>query len=305
MGNQVLSLDTNGQESRRRRSIRHAWEDFSSTPTALVGTSIVAVFLILSLVGPLLAPYSAFEFSPSEKFAPPSVIHWFGTDSYGRDVFSRVMVGARLTFLLAASATIFSLLLGTPIGLVSGYLGGWVDEVIMRLTDALLALPSLVLALLIVSTLGGGMQNVVLAVGITYAPRIARVVRSRVLQLRESEFIQAAIVRGESTNYILFSELLPNTWAPIIVEGSIRMGFAILAATSLSYLGIGVSPPNPDWGLMISEARFHMYRAPWLVVFPSLAIALTIVGFNLMGDGLRNILDPRRTWQDVDSKDAR
>lgn len=301
MSEQVLSTTATQKVSRRRRSLQRAWEDFTSTPTAVIGMSIVLIFLIIAAIGPLIAPYSPLAFSPSDRFAPPSTSHWFGTDSYGRDVFSRVIVGARLTFLLATSATLFSLILGTPTGLISGYFGGWIDEVIMRLTDALLTLPSLVLALLIVATLGGGLQNVVLAVGVTYAPRIARVVRSRVLQLRQEEFIEAALVRGESASYILFSELLPNTWAPIMVEGSIRMGFAILAATSLSYLGLGVSPPNPDWGLMISEARFHMYRAPWLVIFPSLAIAFTIVGFNLVGDGMRNILDPKKTWREVRS----
>jgi len=275
---------------------RHFWEDVRRTPSASIGLVIVAGFLLLSLIGPYIAPHSPTDFDITNKFGRPTLAHPFGTDPFGRDVFSRVIYGARLSFLLAAAATLFSLLIGTPLGLVAGYYQGWLDEVLMRVTDALLALPSIILALLIVTTLGSSAFNVILVVGIVYAPRIARVIRSGTLALRNEDFVQAARARGESGAYILFSEVLPNTIAPLIVEASIRMGFAILLATSLSFLGLGVSPPTPDWGLMINEARPHIFRAPWLTIFPSIVIALTIVGFNLLGDGLRDILDPRRTW---------
>ncbi len=272
--------------------------DIRRTPSALVGLGIVGVFLVLAAIGPYVVPHSATEMNTLERFARPSLAHPFGTDAFGRDVFSRVIAGARLSFLLAAAATLFSIALGTPLGLVAGYYRGWVDEVLMRLTDALLALPSIILALIIVTTLGSSVVNVVLAVGVVYAPRIARVVRSGTLALRNEEFVQAARARGESGVYIVFAEILPNTVAPLIVEASIRMGFAILLATSLSFLGLGASPPAPDWGLMINEARLHLFRAPWLTIFPSIAIALTIVGFNLLGDGIRDILDPRRVWSE-------
>lgn len=275
---------------------RLAWEDLRRAPNASVGLAIVAVFLFLSLVGPYIAPYSPTDLDIGHKFSRPTPAHPFGTDAFGRDVLSRVIFGARLSFSLAAAATLFSLVLGVPLGLAAGFYGGWVDEVLMRVTDALLALPSIILALLIVTTLGSSALNVILAVGIVYAPRIARVVRSGTLALRGEDFVQAARARGESGYYILFAEILPNTVAPLIVEASIRMGFAILLATSLSFLGLGVSPPAPDWGLMINEARPHLFRAPWLTIFPSLMIALTVIGFNLLGDGFRDLLDPRRVW---------
>ncbi len=275
---------------------RLVWADLRRTPNAAIGLAIVGLFLLLSAVGPYIAPHSVTDLDIGNRFGRPTLAHPFGTDSFGRDVFSRVVVGARLSFLLAAAATLFSVVLGVPLGLAAGYYGGWVDEVLMRVTDALLALPSIILALLIVTTLGSSTPNVILAVGVVYAPRIARVVRSGTLALRGEDFVQAARARGESGRYILFTEILPNTVAPLIVEASIRMGFAILLATSLSFLGLGVSPPTPDWGLMINEARPHLFRAPWLTIFPSLVIALTVIGFNLLGDGIRDLLDPRRVW---------
>ena len=286
----------NPAPDRRPSRWRRLWEEMRRTPSALVGAAIVGLFLLLAAFGPTIAPYETDAMDVANKFARPSLAHPFGTDGFGRDVFSRVIVGARLSFLLAAAATLLSIVLGAPLGLVAGYYQGWVDEILMRLTDALLALPSIILALVIVTTLGSSSFNVVLAVGIVYAPRLARVVRSGTLALRNEEFVQAARARGERGVYILFSEILPNTVTPMIVEASIRMGFAILLATSLSFLGLGASPPAPDWGLMINEARLHLFRAPWITIFPSAVIALTIVGFNLLGDGIRDILDPRRVW---------
>lgn len=278
------------------------WEDLRRSPSASLGLPIVVLFLILSAVGPYIAPHSPTDLNIVNKFDRPTLTHPFGTDAFGRDVFSRVIVGARLSFTLAAAATLFALALGIPLGLVAGFYGGWIDEALMRMTDALLALPSIVLALLIVTTLGSSSLNVILAVGVVYAPRIARVMRSGTLALRSEDFVQAARARGEAGHYILFVEILPNTIAPLIVEASIRMGFAILLATSLSFLGLGVSPPSPDWGLMINEARPHLFRAPWLTIFPSIAIALAVIGFNLLGDGIRDLLDPRRVWAEQKSE---
>lgn len=286
--------------SRRWTRVVH---DLLATPSALAGAGIVLVFLILALVGPTIAAYSPTAFS-LQRLAPPSLAHPFGTDEFGRDMLSRVIDGARISCGLAFAAVAFSLVLGIPIGLIAGYFGGWADEILMRITDALLSLPSLILALLIVASLGSGMQNVVLAIGVVYAPRIGRVIRSGVLGLRHAEFVQAARARGESAVYILGAELLPNILSPLIVEASIRMGFALLLAASLSYLGLGVSPPTPDWGLMINDARQYMLQAPWLVIFPSLAVALAIVGFNLLGDGIRDILDPHRAWVDRRAESA-
>ncbi len=295
--------DGRGPTARPRMGrLRRLGEDIRRTPNALIGLAIVSLFLILAAIGPYIVPHPATEMAMLNQFAPPSFDHPFGTDAFGRDVLSRIIVGARLSFLLAATATLFAIVLGTPLGLVAGYVGGWVDEVLMRLSDTLLALPSIILALVIVTTLGSSLINVVLAIAIVYAPRIARVVRGGTLALRDQEFVQAARARGESGSYVIFSEILPNTVAPLIVEASIRMGFAILLATSLSFLGLGASPPAPDWGLMINEARLQVFRAPWLTIFPSIAIGLTIVGFNLLGDGIRDILDPRRVWTERKSE---
>lgn len=287
-----------------RRRLSRLAEDISRTPSAMIGLIIVAVFLLLAAFGPVVAPYSTTEMNIGDKFARPSLSHPFGTDSFGRDVLSRTIGGARLSFLIAAAAVVLALVLGTPLGLIAGYYQGWADEILMRVTDALLALPSIILALVILATLGSSLLNVVLAIGIVYAPRIARVVRAGTLALRSEDFVAAARARGESGAYILFSEILPNTVSPLIVEASIRMGFAILVTTSLSFLGLGISPPQPDWGLMISEARLQLFTAPWLTIFPSIAITLTVVGFNLLGDGIRDILDPRRVWTERSSEGA-
>lgn len=281
----------------RPGSLQRVARDLRAMPLALTGVLIVAVFVLLAVAGPLLAPYSPYAFSGA-RLSPPGLAHLFGTDSFGRDVFSRVIAGARLSFAIAAVATACSLAVGIPLGLISGYHGRWLDEVIMRTMDALLSLPSLVLALVIVATLGGGLAPLVLAITAVYAPRIARVARSGVLALRDEDFVVAARARGETTGYILVSEILPNMVGPIVVEGSIRMGFAIMLTTSLSYLGLGVSPPQPDWGLMINESRPDMFVAPWVIIFPALAIACAVVGFNMLGDGIRDLFDPRRTWAD-------
>lgn len=288
----------------RRQRLGRLQDDLRHTPSAMIGLAIVSLFLILAAVGPLIAPYSATDMNILDKLARPSLAHPFGTDNFGRDELSRIISGARLSFMIAAAAVLFALILGTPLGLIAGYYQGWADEILMRVTDALLALPSIILALVILATLGSSLANVVLAIGVVYAPRIARVVRSGTLALRQEDFVEAARARGESGSYILFSEILPNTVSPLIVEASIRMGFAILVTTSLSFLGLGISPPQPDWGLMVSEGRLQLFTAPWLTIFPSIAITLTVVGFNLLGDGIRDILDPRRVWTERRSEGA-
>lgn len=277
-----------------KKKLAMVFEELRSNPTFLAGTVLVGLFLTIATIGPYIAPYDPTQFDFNARLLPPSSSHFFGTDEYGRDVFSRVITGARISFLLSLYSTVFSISLGTVLGLVAGYYGGWIDETVMRLMDALLSIPSLLLGLIIVAGLGTGLTNVMLAVGLVYSPRVARVVRGQVLAVKEEEFVLAAKSQGESGVYIMLREILPNVVGPLSVEGSIRMGFAILLQTSLSYLGMGFSPPTPDWGLMISEARYHIYDAPWVIGFPAVAISLTILGFNLFGDGLRMALDPTR-----------
>jgi peptide/nickel transport system permease protein len=263
--------------------------------TLVVGGMLVGLFVLLALAGPWIAPYDAEVFHGLAKMKAPSASFWFGTDRYGRDVLSRVIVGARTTVTMAAAGTALGLLAGTLIGLLSGHLGGVVDEVLMRLMDIVMSFPSLLLALLVVAVLGGSTTNAVLSIGIVFTPRVARVVRSATLGLRGAQFVEAAVVRGESDVYILFRELLPNLWPPIIVEACIRLSYAVLLSVSLSYLGLGAQPPTPDWGLTVAKERAYLVLAPWTVLFPAGAIVLLIVGVNLLGDGLREWLVARKT----------
>jgi peptide/nickel transport system permease protein len=218
------------------------------------------------------------------------VQYLFGTDQFGRDIFSRIIVGSRNILVLAASATALGLLLGITVGLIAGYYGGLLDEGLMRLTDVMMSFPSLLLALLILSTLGSSLINVIIGIAIVFTPRVARVVRSVVLGIRTQEFVDAARVRGESDLYIMAREILPNASSPIIVEGSIRISYAILLAAALGFLGLGIQPPAPDWGLQVSEGRNFILSAPWVVAFPALAIASLVVGANLLADGLGRMM---------------
>jgi peptide/nickel transport system permease protein len=261
----------------------------------IVGGAIVGVFVALALVGPWIAPYDVEAFHGLAKMKAPSADFWLGTDRYGRDVFSRVIVGARTTVTMAVAGTALGLLAGTLIGLLSGHLGGLVDEALMRLMDIVMSFPSLLLALLVVAVLGASTANAVLSIGVVFTPRVARVVRSATLGLRGAQFVEAAVVRGESDAYIVFRELLPNLWPPIIVEGCIRLSYAVLLSVSLSYLGLGAQPPTPDWGLTVAKERAYLVLAPWTVLVPAGAIVLFIVGVNLLGDGLREWLVARKS----------
>ncbi|MAG35056.1 MAG: ABC transporter permease [Dehalococcoidia bacterium] len=265
-----------------------------SQPLAFVGLAILGMHVLMAIFGPFVAPYSATEFHLDDKLQGPSAAYLFGTDQFGRDIFSRVLIGARSILLLSTISTSFGLLLGVTVGMIAGYAGGMLDEILMRLMDALMAFPSLLLSLLVLTMLGPATQNVVLAIGLVFMPNVARVVRSVALGLRTMEYVDAARVRGESNFYIIVRELLPNAVAPIVVEGAIRVSYAILLAASLGFLGLGIQPPHPDWGLMVSEARHFLGFAPWMVLFPSLGIASLVIGTNLFADGLTRALEPGR-----------
>lgn len=261
------------------------------SPAGLIGLLIIGTYVIFAIFGESIAPYSYTEQNYSHTLQAPSAEYWFGTDQFGRDIFSRVLVGSRNILLLAIFATGLGLILGISVGLSAGYYGGMIDEVLMRLMDIMLSFPSLLLALLILSTLGSNLINVIIGIGIVFMPRVARVVRSVVLSIKTKEFVDAAKVRGESAFYIMTQEILPNATAPIIVESSIRVSYAILLGASLGFLGLGVQPPAPDWGLQVSEGRQFILTAPWVVLFPSLAIASLVVGVNLLGDGIRQVIE--------------
>lgn len=264
----------------------------SSSPTGMIGLTLVGAHLLAALLAPIIAPFSPTEFHVEDKLLPPSGQYWLGTDQYGRDLFSRVVYGGRTALIIASGATALGLLLGGALGTVAAYYGGKVDEALMRVSDALLSFPSLLLAMLVLTMVGPDLKNLVVGIAVVFSPRVARVTRSVVLGIRGREFVDAARLRGESGLYVMTQEILPNALGPLVVEGSIRVSYAILLVGTLGFLGLGVQPPSPDWGLAVAEARSFISVAPWLVLFPSVAIATAVVGANLLADGLHRTIDP-------------
>lgn len=272
-----LDVMPSGTAKRSRRRL---------SSTALIGLFVVLLYLALAFFGEKIAPYPYTEQHFSDTLQPPSVQYPFGTDQFGRDIFSRVIVGSRSIMVLSITATALGLLLGTIIGLVAGYAGGLWDEAIMRATDVLLSFPALLLALLIISTLGSAMIYLILTITVVFTPGIARVVRSEVLNLKGKEFIEAARATGASVQRIALRHLLPNLTGVLVVEGSIYFSYAILVGSGLGFLGLGVQPPSPDWGLQVNEGRNFILTAWWITVFPALAISSLVLGVNLLADGL-------------------
>ena len=265
----------------------------SRNPKGLIGFILIFIFIIMALIAPLISPYDPNEMNPEERLQPPSLRHLFGTDQYGRDIFSRVIHGSSISLYVGSLSVIIALSLGTLLGVVAGFYRGYIDETVSRIVDILLAFPALLLAILIVTVLGPNIFNICLSIGIVYTPQFARIVRAGALSVREREFIQAAIIAGDSDIWIMFSEILPNTMAPLIVQTSITFAFAILTEAALSFLGLGIPPPTPAWGSMLYEARGYMEIAPWWTISPGAAIFIAVLAFNIFGDGLRDILDPR------------
>jgi peptide/nickel transport system permease protein len=266
---------------------------FLRSPQGVAGLLLVAVAVLAAAIGPLVAPYSPEQFHITARFRGPGPDFWLGTDQFGRDLLSRILLGARPTLLLAILATVLGTGLGAVIGTLSAFLGGRADEAIMRTVDAIMAIPGLLLALLIVTALGANAANALVAIGIAFAPGMARITRSVALTVRKQDYVNAAVARGESSRFVVLSEMLPNVIAPIVVETTIRVAFAIMTLATLSFLGLGAQPPSSEWGLMVSEARSYLFRNPWMMVWPGIAIAIVAIGFNLLGDGLRDALNPR------------
>ena len=268
------------------------WLRLGKSASTVFGFIVVFFFLVMAFIGPFVAPYKYSDQTLAERLQPPSAKHWFGTDALGRDIFSRILVGSRDVFLVAGSGAILAILIGLLLGLSSGYFGGVLDEVIMRMMDVLLAIPPLLLSMVILGTVGPSRVNVVFVVGFLYTPMVARVVRSVVLDVRTRGFVEAAKLRGESSAYVLLREILPSVLPPLAVESSMRFSYAIFLVASLGFLGLGVQPPSPDWGLMVGEARTWFSQAQWILLFPAGAIAFLVVGVAFMSDGLRRILLP-------------
>lgn len=261
-----------------------------SRPASAIGTTITILFLILALLGSFMTPYRPTQIIPSDARQPPSSLHWFGTDNLGRDVFSRVIYGAQEILYLSGLCTLLALLAGTTIGLLSGYRGGWIDEIIMRIFDSLLALPALLLALMLLGTIGPSKNAVFIVLFVAYTPIIARVVRSVTLTVKPKSYIEAARLQGETRALILFREILPAVLPVLSVEAALRFSYAIFLIASLGFLGVGVQPPSPNWGIMVKEARTYVEQIPWAMYFPAAAISIVVIGVNLMADGLKQVL---------------
>jgi peptide/nickel transport system permease protein len=276
----------------RRRGATLYWRRLRRQPVALAGTVVFVLFLLMALFGPLIAPYDYTAQNAAERLESPSRDHLMGTDNFGRDVFSRVLVGARAVFLLGGAGTLLAAVIGTSLGLLAGYVGRLYDEAIMRVLDVLLAFPALLLALVLMATAGPSNLNLVLVITVLYVPMFARIARSMVLDLRTREFVEAARLGGESRGHILFREMLPNAVPPLLVEASVRFAYSIFLVASLGFLGLGVQPPSPDWGRQVNEARTFFDAAPWMLLFPASAIALLVIGTSLMADGLRHVFSP-------------
>ena len=274
---------------RAREAWANALKQLVRQPLSLIGSLLVVLFVLLAIFGPMIAPYEYDTIIRGAARQPPSSDYLFGTDKLGRDVFSRVVWGARDIIGLPTITTALSVLFGTGLGLLIGFFGGWLDEVVSRALDSLLAIPALVLALVMLGTIGPSPVGIIFVIVLLYTPIVARVVRAATLNIRSQGFIEAARLRGESTAYILFREILPGVLPALAVEAALRFSYAIFLTASLGFLGLGVQPPSPDWGRMVNEARDSVTQTPWALWAPAGAIALLVIGVNLLSDGLRRI----------------
>lgn len=264
------------------------------SPLTLVGIALVLIILLTALFAPLIATHSPTEVDLLSKLEAPSEDHYFGTDEVGRDIFSRIVYGTRISLRIGLLVVLISFPVGTILGAIAGYIGGRVDQVIMRITDVFLSFPGIILAMSIAAALGPSIENVMLALAATWWPWYTRIVRSSVLSIKNAEFIEASRASGANRIRILFKEIIPNAIAPATIQASLDLGFVILSAAGLSFIGLGAQPPSPEWGAMLSNSREILRDAWWAATFPGVAILLTVLGFNLLGDGLNDLLDPKQ-----------
>ncbi|WP_257350819.1 ABC transporter permease [Pseudalkalibacillus decolorationis] len=290
-------IQPNQQDEKPASPWRDAWRNFRKNKLALIGLGIVTFFIILAVFAPVIAPEGIDDQKISTenyaKLESPSSEYWFGTDDFGRDILSRVIYGARISLTVGFFAVMGSVIVGSILGIVAGYYGRWVDTIISRIFDIMLAFPSILLAIAIVAVLGPSLKNALIAIAIINIPNFGRLVRSKVLSIKEEEYIMAAKAVGMKDSRILFQHILPNSFAPIIVQGTLAIATAIIETAALGFLGLGAKAPTPEWGTMLADSRQFITDAPYTMIFPGLAIMLTVLGFNLMGDGLRDALDPK------------
>ena len=293
---EAMAMSFSERHASRIRSTKIHLKTFAKNTSAMLGLVIVLCFLTIAAIGPWIVPFpedAAGSINLDIKLQPPNSIHWFGTEEVGNDIFTRVILGTRVTLQIALIVTGVAMLIGVPLGMIAGLAGGVTQEVIMRITDIFLSIPGLVLAIAIVGALGPGIVNAMLALSLVWWPGYVRLIQAKTLSLKNESYVEAARALGASQLRIVFIHILPNCTSPIVVKASMDMGMAILGAASLGFLGLGAQPPYPEWGAMISIARTYLPDWWWYSVFPGMAISLTVLGFNLLGDGLRDILDPK------------
>ncbi|NOZ30261.1 MAG: ABC transporter permease [Chloroflexi bacterium] len=277
-----------------RRGLYHeTWRRFRHQRPAMLGLAILLLLILASLAAPFLTPYDPEKLTLTDALIHPNLEHPLGTDHLGRDVLARILYGGRLSLMIGFLAVAIGLLVGIPLGAISGYYGGWVDMIIQRVADILLSFPSILLALSLVAALGVGLRNVIISVGISTIPSFIRLVRGSVLSIREQTYVEAARSVGVRDWDIIWRHILVNAMAPVIVQATLNLGSTLLVAAGLGFLGLGVQPPTPEWGAMLGEGRQYIFSASYMATFPGLAIFLAVLGFNLLGDGLRDALDPR------------
>lgn len=272
---------------------KELWDTLKQNKAAMVGLTIISILVIVAVFGKFIMPYDPYIGELSESLQSPSASHLLGTDEQGRDILSRIIDGTRISLRVGLTAVAIALSIGISLGSVAGYYGGKVDLIIMRIMDIILAFPSLLLAIAFMSALGKGIDKAIIAISIVTIPEYARIVRSSILSIKESEFVQAAKLIGNKDFSIIFKHILPNVMSPIIVRATLGISTAILETAALGFLGLGIQPPYAEWGSMLGSGRGYFYNAPYLVFFPGIAITITVLAFNLLGDGLRDALDPK------------
>lgn len=281
-------------KTRKRSQLKSTWIRFRKNKLAMFGLVVLSLLVILAIAAPLITDYQeAIDLNVEKRFERPSASYIFGTDHFGRDLFARIIYGARYSLFAGLMSVFIASIIGTLIGAVAGYYGGIIEASLMRAIDVIMALPSFLLAISIVAALGSGLTNLVIAISISFIAPFARIVRSSVLSIRNQEFIEAAIANGTSDSRIIMKHVLPNSIGPLLVQATLSIGESILLISGLSFLGLGVQPPTPEWGSMLSDSRPMMRNHPYLVIVPGIAIVLAVMGLNLIGDGLRDALDPR------------
>ncbi|WP_241569395.1 glutathione ABC transporter permease GsiD [Rosenbergiella collisarenosi] len=274
--------------------LREFWRRFCQQPVSVIAAVFVIALFLVAIFAPWLTPFDAENYFDYDRIDQgPSLLHWFGVDALGRDIFSRVILGTRISLLAGVFSVALGSVIGTVLGLIAGYYEGWADRIIMRICDVLFAFPGILLAIAVVALMGPGMSNVVIAVAIFSIPAFARLVRGNTLVLKQLTWVESARSIGASNTHILLKHILPGTFSSIVVFFTLRIGVSIISAASLSFIGLGAQPPTPEWGAMLNEARSDMVMAPHVALFPILAIFLTVLAFNLLGDGLRDALDPK------------